>query len=146
MTMFAVVNYNDYRKEVDFKIHMVTNDIEEAKKIAFQHSVKLLQEVRKDNKDADKDNQCEYKITTNNESKNYVQCLNKIVMTYTVICVLQRKNKAPKLEYAETSIYAVVELPREINETDDENGVIDSSLLCNDYYPAHYSSDDESEE
>ena len=142
MTMFAVVNYNDYRKEVDFKIHMVTNDIEEAKKIAFQHSVKLLQEVRKDDKDADKDNQCEYKITTNNESKNYVQCLNKIVMTYTVICVLQRKNKAPKLEYAETSIYAVVELPREINE----DGFIDSSLLCNDYYPAHYSSDDESEE
>ena len=144
MTMFAVVNYNDYRKEVDFKIHMVTNDIEEAKKIAFQHSVKLLQEVRKDDKDADKDNQCEYKITTNNESKNYVQCLNKIVMTYTVICVLQRKNKAPKLEYAETSIYAVVELPREINK--DGVGVIDSSLLCNDYYPAHYSSDDESEE
>ena len=142
MTMFAVVNYNDYRKEVDFKIHMVTNDIEEAKKIAFQHSVKLLQEVRKD--DTDKDNQCEYKITTNNESKNYVQCLNKVVMTYTVICVLQRKNKAPKLEYAETSIYAVVELPREINK--DENGFIDSSLLCNDYYPAHYSSDDESEE
>ena len=144
MTMFSVVQYNDYRKEVDFKIHMVTNDIEEAKKIAFQHSVKLLQEVRKD--DTDKDNQCEYKITTNNESKNYVQCLNKIVMTYTVICVLQRKNKAPKLEYAETSIYAVVELPREINKTEDGNGVIDSSLLCNDYYPAHYSSDDESEE
>ena len=144
MTMFSVVQYNDYRKEVDFKIHMVTNDIEEAKKIAFQHSVKLLQEVRKD--DTDKDNQCEYKITTNNESKNYVQCLNKIVMTYTVICVLQRKNKAPKLEYAETSIYAVVELPREINKTEDGNGAIDSSLLCNDYYPAHYSSDDESEE
>ena len=142
MTMFSVVQYNDYRKEVDFKIHMVTNDFEEAKKIAFQHSVKLLQEVRKD--DTNKDNQCEYKITTNNESKNYVQCLNKIVMTYTVICVLQRKNKAPKLEYAETSIYAVVELPREINETG--VGVIDSSLLCNDYYPAHYSSDDESEE
>lgn len=144
MTMFSVVQYNDYRKEVDFKIHMVTNDIEEAKKIAFQHSVKLLQEVRKD--DTNKDNQCEYKITTNNESKNYVQCLNKTIMTYTVICVLKRKNKAPKLEYAETSIYAVVELPREINETDDENGFIDSSLLCNDYYPAHYSSDDESEE
>jgi len=146
MTMFAVVNYNDYRKEVDFKIHMVTNDIEEAKKIAFQHSSKLLKEMQKDNKD--KDNQCEYKITTNNESKNYVKCLNKIVMTYTVICVLKRKNKAPKLEYAETSIYAVVELPREIKETGDENrdGNIDSSLLCNDYYPEHYSSDDDSEE
>ena len=26
-------------------------------------------------------------------------------MTYTVICALKRKNKAPKLEYAETSIY-----------------------------------------
>jgi hypothetical protein len=55
-------------------------------------------------------------------------------MTYTVICVLKRKNKAPKLEYAETSIYAVVELPREI--TENENVNIDSSLLCNDYYPA----------
>jgi hypothetical protein len=67
-------------------------------------------------------------------------------MTYTVICLSKRKNKAYKLEYAETSIYAVVELPREIKENDDENGFIDSSLLCNDYYPAHYSSDEDSEE
>jgi hypothetical protein len=42
MTMFSVVQYNNYHKEVDFKIHMVTNDIEETKTIAFQHSVKLL--------------------------------------------------------------------------------------------------------
>ena len=33
--MFALVEYNDYRKEQSFEVIMTTDDVEYAKKIAF---------------------------------------------------------------------------------------------------------------
>lgn len=51
--MYAVVEYNDYRKEQRFEVISVTDDIEYAKKLAFQNAKKALP-----------DDEWNYKITS----------------------------------------------------------------------------------
>ena len=138
--MYAVVYYNDYRKEVDFKIHMVTNDLKEAMNAGFHYATEKLKQIQ----GVCKNDNCEFKITTNNESNNYVECLNRTVLTYTVVCLSKNKDTIHKLEYADTSIHAVVELPREINNVGNTD-LVDFSLLCNDYYPDYYSLNEDDE-
>ena len=38
--MYAVIEYNDYRKEQNFEIIITTNDVDYAKKVAFHNAKK----------------------------------------------------------------------------------------------------------
>ena len=57
--MYAVVHYHNSRKEQDFEIKMVTDDINYAKKLAFHHAEEDL--VNLDNNS----NSIMFRITTN---------------------------------------------------------------------------------
>ena len=45
--MYAIVRYNDYRKEQDFEIIATTTDVEYAKKIAFNKIKENIQNMPK---------------------------------------------------------------------------------------------------
>jgi len=57
--MYAVVNYDDYRKEIEVEIIASTHDVEYAKKIAFNKIKEKMSEY-KDHKEDEL-----YKIETN---------------------------------------------------------------------------------
>jgi len=121
--MYAVVRYNDYRKEQDFEIIATTTDVEYAKKIAFNK----IKEDMSECKDDDDDDKL-YKIETDIETE-YFQPINKEIISYRIIKVKKCKNKLKKL-YHYTTKYAVLEFEVENNENLEE---IDTSLLCDDY-------------
>lgn len=125
--MYGVVKYNNYRKEVTFKVIYVTDNLDEAKNIAF-HQAKL--EIPSDDDNI-------YKITSIEDTCPYVQSLNKSIIQYRVICVLEYKQKY-KFEFSETTIYSVIEMPKKPIVED-----IDLSLLCDDYHSYDYDSNDE---
>jgi hypothetical protein len=124
--MYAVIQYNNYRKEVNFKVNHLTNDLEEAKKVAFYHA--------KHNIPTDENI---YKITSIEDSYCYVQSLNQTIIQYRVICVSKYKQKY-KFEFSETDIYAVIEMQKKQIVED-----IDTTLLCDDYLSYDYDSNDE---
>ena len=123
--MYAVVRYNDYRKEEDFEIIATTTDVEYAKKIAFNKIKEDMPECKDD--DGDGDNEL-YKIETDIETE-YFQPINKEIISYRIIKVKKCKNKLKKL-YHYTTKYAVVEFAVENTENLQE---IDTSLICNNY-------------
>jgi len=128
--MYAVVRYNDYRKEEDFEIIATTTDVEYAKKIAFNKIKEDMPECKDD--DGDGDNEL-YKIETDIETE-YFQPINKEIISYRIIKVKKCKNKLKKL-YHYTTKYAVVEFAVENTENLKE---IDTSLICDNYIMGDY--------
>jgi hypothetical protein len=118
--MYAVVRYNDYRKEEDFEIIATTTDVEYAKKIAFNKIKECMPECKEDDE--------LYKIATDIETE-YFQPINKEIISYRIIKVKKYKHKLKKL-YHYTTKYAVVEFAVENTENLNE---IDSSLICDNY-------------
>ena len=118
--MYAVVRYNDYRKEEYFEIIATTTDVEYAKKIAFNKIKEGIPECKQDDE--------LYKIATDIETE-YFQPINEEIISYRIIKVKKYKNKLKKL-YHYTTKYAVVEF--EVENTENLNE-IDSSLICDNY-------------
>lgn len=120
--MYAVVNYDDYRKEVEVEIIASTHDVEYAKKIAFNKIKEKMSEYKDHNEDE------LYKIETN-ISTEYFEITNKEIISYRIIKVKKCGKKFKKL-YHSTNKYAVVEIPVENTENIKE---IDTSLICDNY-------------
>ena len=120
--MYAVVNYDDYRKEVEVEIIASTHDVEYAKKIAFNKIKEKMSEYKDHNEDE------LYKIETNINTE-YFEITNKEIISYRIIKVKKCGNKFKKL-YHSTNKYAVVEIPVENTENIKE---IDTSLICDNY-------------
>ena len=118
--MYAVVRYNDYRKEEYFEIISTTTDVEYAKKIAFNKIKEGMPVCKQDDE--------LYKIATDIETE-YFQPINEEIISYRIIKVKKYKNKLKKL-YHYTTKYAVVEFTLENTENLNE---IDSSLICDNY-------------
>jgi len=129
--MYAVVKYNDYRKEQSFEVIIATDDVEYAKKVAFQNVKKKLP---KDTSDSI------YKITTKIENE-YLQPINKIIIAYKIIEVEKyKKGFIIKTQYS--SVYAVLELKKQEIEIEE----IDMSLICYDYVEEDDVEEDDVEE
>jgi hypothetical protein len=126
--MYAVVRYNDYRKEQDFEIIATTTDVEYAKKIAFNKIKENIQNMPECKNDDEL-----YKIETDIET-DYFQPINKEIVSYRIIKVKKCKNKLKKI-YHYTTKYAVVEFAVvEFAVGNSENlEEIDTSLICDDY-------------
>ena len=118
--MYAVVRYNDYRKEEHFEIIATTTDVEYAKKIAFNKIKENMPESKQDDE--------LYKIATYIETE-YFQPINEEIISYRIIKVKKYKTKLLKL-YHYTTKYAVVEFAVENSENLEE---IDTSLICDNY-------------
>ena len=122
--MYAVVRYNDYRKEQDFEIIATTTiDVEYAKKIAFNKIKENIQNMPECKNEDEL-----YKIETDIETE-YFQPINKEIISYRIIKVKNCKNKLKKI-YHYTTKYAVVEFAVGNSENLEE---IDTSLICDDY-------------
>lgn len=119
--MFAVVRYIDYRKEVEVEIIAATNDLEYAKKIAFNKIQKDIECMQANQDEL-------YKIETNTDTE-YFEPMNQEIISYRTIKVKKCNNSFIKL-YHDYTKYAVVEIPLENTENLKE---IDTSLICDNY-------------
>ena len=126
--MYAVVEYNDYRKEQSFEVIATTDDVEYAKKVAFQNAKKNLP---KDTSDSI------YKITTKIENE-YLEPINKIVVAYKIVEV-EKYKKEFIIRTPYSSVYAVLKLKKQEIEIEE----IDMSLICNNYDDDEEDEDDE---
>jgi hypothetical protein len=86
--MYAVVEYNNRRKEQDFEIKMVTYDLDYAKKVAFQNVKKDLSHLL-----PKLENSSIFKITTNKNEEHYLQPLNNVIIEYKIIEVKKTKKR-----------------------------------------------------
>ena len=120
--MYVVVNYDDYRKEVEVEIIASTHDVEYAKKIAFNKIKEKMSEYKDHNEDE------LYKIETNVDTE-YFEITNKEIISYRIIKVKKCGKKFKKLCHSYNK-YAVVEIPVENTENIKE---IDTSLICDNY-------------
>jgi hypothetical protein len=119
--MYTVVNFTDYRKEQSLEVIVTTDDLEYAKKVAFQEAKEEL------SKDKNTENSI-YKITSKIEKYEHLYPVNKVIIAYRVIELIKHK-KGVKIESYSVNVYAVVEM-----KPIDKVGEIDSSLICDDYY------------
>jgi hypothetical protein len=85
--MYAVVRYNDYRKEEHFEIIATTTDVEYAKKIVFNKIKEDIQNMPECKNDDEL-----YKISDHIETE-YFQPINKEIISYRIIKVKKYKNK-----------------------------------------------------
>ena len=116
--MYAVVEYNDYRKEQSFEVIATTEDVEYAKKIAFQNAKKNLPKDRINSI---------YKITTKIDNE-YLEPINKIVVAYKIIEV-EKYKKEFIIRTPYSCVYTVLELKKREEEIEE----IDMSLICDNY-------------
>lgn len=125
--MYLIVEYNNYRKEQDFEIKMVTNDLDYAKKIAFNNAKMSIPDSS-------------FKISTNIQ-EHHLQPLNKIIIEYMVVEVERKNghsNKPPnelpneqfKIISSCSAVFAVLELP-DLIQMDVPD--IDETFICNEY-------------
>ena len=121
--MYAVVRYNDYRKEEDFEIIATTSDVEYAKKIAFNKIKESMPEWNDDDE--------LHKIATDIETE-YFQPINKEIIAYRIIKVKKCKNKFIKL-YHYTTKCAVIEFIEFAVENHENLKEIDTDLICDNY-------------
>lgn len=121
--MYAVVEYDDYRKDQSFEVIRTTDDVDYAKKVAFQFAMNQIKNVSR------YANNHIYRITTNVENE-YLRPINKTIISYKVIN-LEKYKKGFKIESSFSTTYAVIEL---INEDIENIPEIDTSLICNEYY------------
>lgn len=133
--MYAVVEYNDYRKEQHFNVKMVTGDLELAKKVAFNNAKKGIPVKDKDS----------YRITSNFEPERYLVPKNKVITSFSMIGVSEYKNKL-KVASTYSTINAVIELEQNEVPAQEEVEEIDLNLLCNNYIGSGYEFEDEVEE
>ena len=134
--MYAVVEYNDYRKEQSFEVITTTDDVDYAKKVAFQFAMNQIKNVSR------YANDYIYRITTRVENE-YLRPINKTIISYKVIEVEKYKERF-KIKSSFSTTYAVIEL---INEEIENIQEIDTSLICDNYYDYHgeccYNNDEE---
>ena len=76
--MYAVVEYNDDRKEQCFEVITTTDDVEYAKKVAFNKAMNVIKKLSVCRDDSI------YRITTEVENK-YLQPINKTIVAYKII-------------------------------------------------------------
>jgi hypothetical protein len=129
--MYAVVEYNNYRRKQQFEVITTTDDIEYAKRLAFQNAKKNLPTEKSYET---------YKITTNIEDE-YLTLLNKTIIAYQIVCLEKCKNKV-RFYYSFSIVYAVIEL--EILEQEYPEP-IDDTLIKNDYLTDEYYSSSDSD-
>ena len=129
--MYAVVEYNDYRKEQSFEVIATTDDVEYAKKVAFQNAKKNLPKDKSDSI---------YKITTKIENE-YLEPINKIVVAYKIVEV-EKYKKEFIIRTPYSSVYAVLKLKKQEIEIEE----IDMSLICNNYDDDEDDDDDDDED
>ena len=123
--MYAVVEYDDYRKEQSFEVISTTDDVDYAKKVAFQYAMNQIKNVSR------YANDYIYRITTRVENE-YLRPINKTIISYKVIEVEKYKEKF-KIKSSFSTTYAVIELEKEIENIPE----IDISLICDSYYDYH---------
>jgi hypothetical protein len=131
--MYAVVDFTDYRKDNRFEVVEFTDDVEYAKKMAFQLAKQELSRQRNTEKSF-------YKITTNIEDYEYeyLHPLNKIVVAYKIIELVKYK-KGFKIASSNTNVHAVIELDK--TDITEDLLEIDPSLICDDYYSYDHNDD-----
>lgn len=135
--MYAVVDFTDYRKDNRFEVLHTTQDVEYAKKLAFQFAKKELSRQRGTENSV-------FKIKTKIEDYEYeyLHPLNKIIVAYKIIELVKYK-KGLKIVSSNTNVHAVVELEKtDITENLDE---IETSLICDNYYSYDHDNDDDDE-
>lgn len=116
--MYAVVEYNDYRKEQHFEVITTTDDVEYAKRLSFNNAKKSIP----------KDGGL-YMLTTDFENE-YLTPKNKTITAYKVINVKKHEDVF-RINYSLSTVHAVIEIEaKQKIETIDE---IDMSLVCDDY-------------
>jgi hypothetical protein len=125
--MYAIVEYNDYRKEQSFEVITTTDDVDYAKKVAFQYAMNDMKKVSRYTNDI-------YRITTKVENE-YLRPINKTIISYKVIEV-EKYKKGFKIQSSFSTKYAVIEIKKEIENIQG----IDTSLICDNYYD--YDNDD----
>jgi hypothetical protein len=128
--MYAVVEYNDYRKEQSFEVITTTDDVDYAKKVAFQYAMNDIKKV------SSYTNDFLYRITTKVENE-YLRPINKTIISYKVI-EMEKYKKGFKIESSFSTKYAVIEIKKEIENIQE----IDTSLICDDYYDYNYNGND----
>jgi len=131
--MYAVVDFTDYRKDNRFEVVGVTEDVEYAKKIAFQIAKQELSKQRNTENSV-------FKITTKTEEYEYeyLHPLNKIIVAYKIIELVSYK-KGLKIVSCNTGVHAVIELNKtDMTENLDE---IEPSLICDNYYSYDHNND-----
>jgi hypothetical protein len=117
--MYAVVKYNDYRKEQSFEVIITTCDIEYAKKVAFN--------IVKNDIPQSSDSSI-YKITTKVENE-HLRPINKTIISYRIINV-EKYKCGFRMLYHFSTIYAVIEMKKDIENIQE----IDSSFICDKCY------------
>lgn len=124
--MYAVVEYNNYRKEQYFEVKYVTNDLEYAKKMAFNNA---KNDIPKD--------ESTYRLTTNIE-EIHLRPLNESIINYTIVEVIEYKIGF-KIVMTFSNVYSVIKLPEypKIEVLDN----IDEKIICNNFY-SYYDTDD----
>jgi len=120
--MYAVAEYNDYRKEQSFEVIITTDDVDYAKKVAFKFAMNQIKNVSR------YANDCIYRITTRVENK-YLGPINKTIISYKVIEVEKYKERF-KIKSSFSTTYAVIEIEKEVENIQE----IDTSLICDNYY------------
>jgi len=119
--MYAVIEYNNYRKEQNFEIKLVTNDLDYAKKIAFNNA-------KNDIKNSS------HKITTN-INEHHLRPINKTIIEYMIVEVCEYKNDQFRIISTFSKVYSVIELTNheKLEILDD----IDEKLIFNSYWHDH---------
>ena len=120
--MYAVVEYYDYRKEQSFEVITTTDDVEYAKKTAFQYAVNYIR------KKPTRTDDSIYRITTRVENE-YLRPINETIISYKVVNV-EKYKKGFIIKSFFSNTYAVIELKKEIENIEE----IDTSLICDNYY------------
>jgi len=119
LKMYLIVEYNNCRKEQDFEIKMVTNNLDYAKKLAFNNAKMTIEDSS-------------FKITTNIE-QHHLQPINKIIIEYMVVEVETKNtqsNEQLKIISTCSAVFAVLELP-DLIQLDVPD--IDETFICNEY-------------
>lgn len=127
--MYAVVEYNDYRKEQCFEVITTTDDVDYAKKVAFQYAMNSIKRISR------YANDYIYRITTRVENE-YLRPINKTVISYKVIEVEKYKEMF-KIKSSFSNTYAVIEVDKDLESIQE----IDTSLICDNYYNYHDNGD-----
>ena len=128
--MYAVVEYNDYRKEQSFEVITTTDDVDYAKKVAFQYAMNDIKKASIYTNDS------VYRITTKVENE-YLRPINKTIISYKVIDV-EEYEKRFKIKSSFSSKYAVIEIKKEIENIQE----IDTSFICDNFYDYNYDGND----
>jgi len=129
--MYAVIEYNKYRKEQQFEVITTTDDLEYARRLSFQNAKKNLPVGKTEGI---------YKITSVVEDTN-LAILNKTIISYQIVCLEKHEDRF-KLCYSFSIVYAVIELE---NINMEYPGEIDNSLICDDYFNDEYFSSSDTE-